>query len=63
MSTTQVAPSLAATGLQARRPGLGSALGFELSKLFKQKRAPLTLAFAAVAPLAAVIRIPCTWRR
>ena len=37
------------------RPGLGSALGFELSKLFKQKRAPLTLAFAAVAPILIVI--------
>ena len=39
----------------ARRPGLGRALGFELSKLFKQKRAPLTLAFAAVAPILIVI--------
>ncbi len=41
--------------VQARRPGLGRALGFELSKLFKQKRAPLTLAFAAVAPILIVI--------
>ena len=55
MSTTEVAPSLAATGVQARRPGLGRALGFELGKLFKQKRAPLTLAFAAVAPILIVI--------
>ena len=55
VSTTEVAPSLAATAVQARRPGLGSALGFELSKLFKQKRAPLTLAFAAVAPILIVI--------
>ncbi len=55
MSSTEVAPSLAATAVQARRPGSVSALGFELSKLFKQKRAPLTLAFAAVAPILIVI--------
>ena len=55
VSTTEVAPSLPASAVHARRPGLGSALGWELSKLFKQKRAPLTLAFAAIAPILIVI--------
>ena len=55
MSTTEAAPSFPASAVHARRPGLGSALGWELSKLFKQKRGPLTLAFAAIAPVLIVI--------
>ena len=50
MSTTEAAPSYSAAGTRQRGPGLASALGWELSKLWKQKRAKATLALAAIAP-------------
>src|SRR3954469_6849078 len=55
MSTTVAAPTYPAADAARRRPGLGNALGWELSKLWKQKRAKATLAFAAVAPILIVI--------
>lgn len=50
MTTSQVAPTLAAAVAGRRRPGTAAALGWELSKLRKQKRAKVTLALALFAP-------------
>ena len=55
MSASEIAPALSAERSHARRPGLGSAFGWEVSKLWKQKRAKITLAFAAVAPALIVL--------
>ncbi len=54
MTTSEIAPTLAAAG-DRRRPGIAAALGWELSKLWKQKRAKLTLALAVVAPVLIVL--------
>lgn len=55
MSTSEIAPSLPAAAASSRRPGLFSALGWETSKLAKQKRAKYTLLFAAIAPILIVL--------
>ena len=55
MSTREIAPSLPTVAAQPRHPGLGAALGWELSKLWKQKRAKATLSLAAVAPILIVL--------
>ena len=54
MTTSEIAPTLAAAG-DRRRPGIAAALGWELGKLWKQKRAKLTLALAVVAPVLIVL--------
>src|SRR5262245_22646948 len=55
MTTTEFAPSLPTTHTRERRPGLASALAWELRKLWKQKRAKATLALAVVAPALIVL--------
>ncbi len=55
MSMSEIAPSLPEAAVPSRRPGLLSALGWETSKLAKQKRAKYTLVFAAIAPILIVV--------
>jgi ABC-2 type transport system permease protein len=55
MSTREIAPTLPAATARSRRPGVGAAFGWELSKLWKQKRAKATLALAVVAPVLIVL--------
>jgi len=55
VTTTEYAPSLPAATARQRRPGLASALVWELSKLWKQKRARVTLVLAAIAPILIVL--------
>ena len=47
MTTTEIAPSYPAATVERRRPGFGSAFRWELFKLWRQKRARVTLALAA----------------
>jgi len=55
MSTQEIAPSLPTAAAPRRRPGLGAALGWELTKLGRQKRAKAAVALAALAPVLIVL--------
>lgn len=55
MTTSEVVPTRAAAAADRRPPGTAAALGWELTKLRKQKRAKVTLALAVVAPTLIVL--------